>query len=194
MNVWLHRLLLICVLAIVPGPVLAAESPSQFVAAFLDEAFGLFRTDAMTEAERRAALRDLFTKKMDMPHMARFMTMEQVIEAEPQRRQRFESLLAGYLTDSFYSKIAEGASGSVDVAPSSRSSDPGNLAIDSIISKPGSPPEPITWRLRPANGSYKIIDVLSEGISMATMYRATFGAIMLTGGLERLEQMLVARQ
>ena len=194
MHVWLHRLLLVGVLAIFPVPGRAAESPSEFVTAFLNEAFGLFRTEAITTEERRVALRDLFTKKMDMRHMARFMTMDQVIEAKPDRRQRFEDLLAGYLADTFYSKIAEGASASVDVAHSSRSSTPDSPAVDSIIRKTGSPPEPITWRLRPTDGSYKIIDVMGEGISLATTHRATFGAVMLVGGLQRLEQMLAARQ
>jgi phospholipid transport system substrate-binding protein len=194
MHSWLHRLLLVVMLAILPGSALAADSPSEFITAFLNEAFGLFRQETITEEERRIALRDLFTKKMDMPHMARFMTMDQVIEAKPDRRQRFESLLAGYLTDSFYSKIAEGALASVDVADSSRSSTANNPAVDSIIRSGKSPPEAITWRLRPAEGSYKITDVVSDGISLSTMYRATFGAVMLAGGFERLEQMLADRQ
>lgn len=196
MHVWLHRLLLVCVLAALLGsaPARATESPSEFVTAFLDEAFGLFRTEAITAEERRVALRDLFTKKMDMPHMARFMTMDQVVEAKPDRRQRFEGLLAGYLVDTFYPKIAEGASASVDVANSSRSSTPDNPAVDSTIRTTGSPPEPITWRLRPVGGSYRIIDVVSEGISLATTYRAAFGAVIVSGGLQRLEEMLAARQ
>ena len=194
MQVWLHRLLLVCMLAILAGPVRAAESPSEFVATFLDEAFGLFRSEAITAEERRLALRDLFTKKMDMPHMARFMTMDQVTEADVTRRQRFEGLLAGYLADSFYSKIAEGAAASVDVADSTKSSIANNPAVVSIIRKPGSPPEQIVWRLEPADGTYKIIDVFSGGISLVTMYRATFGAVMLAGGLERLERMLAAKQ
>ena len=194
MQVWLYRLLLVGMLAILAWLVRAAESPSEFVAAFLDEAFGLFRSEAITAEERRLALRDLFTKKMDMPHMARFMTMDQVTEADAARRQRFEDLLAGYLADNFYSKIAEGASASVDVAASTESSVADNPAVVSIIRKAGSPPEPIVWRLEPADGTYKIIDVFSGGISLVTMYRATFGAVMLAGGLERLERMLAAKQ
>jgi phospholipid transport system substrate-binding protein len=197
MRIWFHRLFLAgIVLAILTGslPARAAESPAEFVAAFLDEAFGLFRAEAITAEQRRAALRDLFTRKMDMPHMARFMTMDQVVEAKPDRQQRFEGLLAGYLVETFYPKIAEGASASVDVAKSSQSRTPDNPAVDSIIRKSGSPPEPITWHLRPAGGSYKIVDVISEGMSLATTYRDVFGAVMLSGGFQRLEQMLTAKQ
>jgi phospholipid transport system substrate-binding protein len=197
MRVWLHRLFLAgIVLAILPGslPARAAENPSEFVAAFLEEAFGLFRAQAITVEQRRTALRDLFTRKMDMSHMARFMTMDQVVEAEPDRQERFEGLLAGYLVETFYPKIEEGAAASVDVANASESPTPDNPAVDSIIRKSGSPPEPITWRLRPTGGSYKIIDVISEGASLATTYRDVFGAVMLSGGFQRLEQMLATRQ
>jgi phospholipid transport system substrate-binding protein len=197
MRVWLLRLFLAgIVLAILPGslPARAAENPSEFVAAFLDEAFGLFRAQAITAEQRRVALRDLFTRKMDMRHMARFMTMDQVIEAKPDRQQRFEDLLAGYLVETFYPKIEESASALVDVASSSQSPAPDNPAVDSVIRRSGSPPEPITWRLRPAGGSYKIVDVISEGTSLATTYRDVFGAVILNGGFQRLEQMLATRQ
>ena len=119
MRVGLHRLFLAgAVLAVFLGsvPARAAESPSEFVTAFLDEAFGLFRAEAITAEERRVALRYLFATKMDIPGMARFMTMDQVIEAQPEYQQRFEALLAGYLVNSFYAKIAEGGFGSVYIA------------------------------------------------------------------------------
>jgi len=196
MHMWLPRLFLVAVLAGLLGsvPARAGESPSKFVKAFLNEAFSLFRTEAITVNERRAALRDLFTRKMDTVRMARFMTMDKVIEANPDRQQRFESLLAGYLVDTFYMKIADSASASVDVADASQSSTPDNLAVDSIIRKSGAPAEPITWHLRPVGSSYKIVDVVSEGISLATTYRDAFGAVMVSGGLQRLEEMLAARQ
>ncbi len=197
MRAWPYRLFLAGpVLAVLLGsiPARAAENPSEFVAAFLDEAFGLFRAEAITVEERRAALLDLFATKMDIQGMARFMTMDQLTKANPERQQRFEGLLAGYLVDAFYTKIAEGASASVDIAMSSWSSIPDKPAVDSIIRKMDSRPEPITWRLRPVDGSYKVVDVMSEGISLATTYRAAFGAVMLSGGLERLEELLAARQ
>jgi phospholipid transport system substrate-binding protein len=131
---------------------------------------------------------------MDMPHMARFMTMNQVVEAKPDRQQRFEGLLAGYLVETFYPKIAKGASASVAVTSSSQNRTSDGTAIDSVIRKSGSPPEAITWRLRPQGSSYKIVDVVSDGISLATTYRDVFGAVMLVGGFQRLEQMLAARQ
>jgi phospholipid transport system substrate-binding protein len=117
-----------------------------------------------------------------------------VSSISPAEQKRFEGLLVEYLVDSFYAKIARGATATFDTAGVELVAESSDLAVDTVIEKPGSPPEEITWRLRPAEGGYKIVDVISEGISLAATHRAVFSAVMLVGGLPRLEAMLAARE
>lgn len=177
-----------------PGVARAGETPSQFVRSFLGEAFALFRTQIITPAQRRDALRDLFAARMDIPHMARYMTLDRVSGTSPEARRRFERLLVGYLVDTFYDKIARGAAGSFDASASQGIPDSGVLDVDSTIRTTDAMPEQVTWRLRRKGDSYNIIDAMSDGVSLAAMHRAVFGAVMLAGGLPRLEEMLAARQ
>ena len=73
-----------------------------------------------------------------------------------------------------------------------RNAERGQIYVDSVIQD--KQPVEVIWRLRPSKDSYKIVDIIVEGVSMAATYRNDYRAFLqqnansvpaLTAELER---------
>jgi phospholipid transport system substrate-binding protein len=169
----------------------SAPSPSQFVAGFLDDAFAVCRLTENPVQVREAKLRNLFRAKLDVSLIARLITNDRLTEATPDIQRRFEELLVNYLVQLFYGKIEGATNSSVEIKVEPPFDD-GAVVVTTIIGKPGAPSESIKWRLNASTGSFKIVDVISGGISVVSLQREVFLAVMQRGGLPQLITQLEA--
>ncbi len=55
--------------------------------------------------------------------------------------------------------------------------------VDSQIVRPQGPPIPVQWRIhQAADGSLRVIDIISEGVGMALTYREDYAAVLQSNG------------
>ena len=181
-------LLLLCLCLAAPAS--AAASPEQFVTGFLDRAFGVFQSSA-TDRERELRLRTLFADNMDVPAIAHWTADDYLAEVAPALQQRFRDLLVDYLVRAYYGKIEQAAGAPFDTRLEPPLDD-GTQVVTTVIHKPGFWPVRIGWHLRPAQGSFRIVDVIRAGTSLVTTQRAVFFSVMRDGGLPHLVARLEA--
>ena len=173
------------------GSAHSADTPSQFVSGFLRDAFAACRSTQNPVQVRETKLRDLFRTKLDIPLIARLTTNDSLTEAAPDTQRRFEGLLVDYLVQLYSLKIEDSADSTIEVRVEPPSPD-GTIAVTTFIGKPGSPSEPIKWRLNASTGTFKIVDVIGGGISLVTLQREVFLAVLRRGGLPQLMTQLEA--
>ena len=80
-----------------------------------------------------------------------------------------------------------------------RSLDDGSAVVGSTVIRPSGPPASVEWRVRQTDGTWRILDVVVEGVSLALTHRAEYTAVIrasggrLDGLLERLRAQAGAR-
>lgn len=146
--------------------------------------------------QRLARFRQLLREDFDVPGIARFVLGRYWLLATPAQQQEFVSLLEDYIVRTYSDRLSKYAdSGDALRITGSRPGTDGMVVVSSQINLangggpragghgPTVPPIKFDWLLVMQNGSYKISDVIVDGISMAVTQRSEFASeIQRNGG------------
>lgn len=130
---------------------------------------------------RVARFRELFSQHFDVPDIARFVLGRYWRLATPSQQQEFVKLLTDYIALVYANRLAE-YSGETLRVTDTRPAPDGQLVSSEIIRTSGQPPARVDWLLTPQNGTYKINDVIVDGVSMATTQRSEFASVIQRNG------------
>ena len=169
----------------------AATNPAAFIAG-LEAQLRLVARNVPSE-QRPADFRQLFQLDFDVPAIARFVFGRYWRIATPAQRQELLAVFEDYLVSSYRDRLSALAdSGEAPIVLDSRTIEDGALVSSKIIlgrnpTQGGRgallPPIKVDWRLTPAGETYKITDVIVDGVSMAITQRSQFAdAIERQGG------------
>jgi phospholipid transport system substrate-binding protein len=179
-----------------------ADGAAAYIEDVGDAAVAKLADPGLDAAERRHALNTLITEHFAVRDISRFVLARYwrtATDGEKQAFQdafvrtlarRFAPLFEGASDDAFEIVRAQQTSGQDDLLSVVTRIDPPEGASDATGTIP------VTWRLRPRDGSYRIVDVVVENVSMAITLRSDYtSAIQNEGGdvgrlVERIEQTL----
>jgi phospholipid transport system substrate-binding protein len=180
--------------ATVPGiPDAAAADPAAFIN---DLDVQLQRVVRNTSPEQRfTAFQQLFRTDFDVPGIARFVLGRYWPLPTPSQQGEFLALFENYIVQSYSGRLSQYAeSGAAPMVTGSRLAPEGAIVSSQInVANGGGPragghgptvlPVKVDWRLTAQDGSYKIRDVIVDGISMAVTQRSEFASeIQRDGG------------
>ena len=130
---------------------------------------------------REARFRELFHSDFDCPGIARFVLGRYWRKASEEEQQEFEKLFEDYVVFVYTARLSNFGGEALKVRGSR--SDGGGVIVSTDVIGPGAPsPMKIDWRLVADNGSYKISDVIVEGISMMVTQRSEFASVVQRNG------------
>src|SRR5215467_2418839 len=174
-------------------PDAAAADPSAFVDDLDAQLQHLIRDTSPDQ--RFVRFRQLFRADFDVPGIARFVLGPYWRLASPAQQQEFLALFENYIVQAFSGRLSQYAeSGDAPRVTGSRLDPEGAVVSSQInLANGGGPragghgptvlPIRVDWHLTAQNGSYKINDVVVDGISMAVTQRSEFtSAIERQGG------------
>jgi phospholipid transport system substrate-binding protein len=169
-----------------------AADPSAFIDELDTQLQLLVRN---TPEQRFVRFQQLFRTDFDVPAIARFVLGRYWRLASPAQQQEFLTLYENHILQTFSGRLSQYVeSGDVPRVTGSRLDPEGAVVSSQInIANGGGPragghgptvlPIKVDWRLTAQNGSYKINDVIVDGISMAVTQRFEFtSAIERDGG------------
>ena len=81
----------------------------------------------------------------------------------------------------------------IDYKPLRMQAGDADVMVNTEVSRSGSPPVTIDYRLEKQAGGWKVYDVLVDSVSLVTVYRNTFNNEVRRGGIDGLIQSLVRR-
>jgi phospholipid transport system substrate-binding protein len=132
-------------------------------------------------ALREARFRELFHTDFDGPGIARFVLGRYWRAASEAEQQEFVKLFEDYVVFVYTARLSNFDGEALKVRGSR--SDGGGVIVSTDVSSPGvASPMKIDWRLVSDNGSYKISDVIVEGVSMMVTQRSEFASIVQRNG------------
>ena len=132
-------------------------------------------------ALRQERFRQLFHADFDCPGIARFVLGRYWRDASEEEQRDFVKLFEEYVVFVYTARLSNFGGQDFKVR-GSRSDGDGVMVSTDVFSPGGSSPLKIDWRLVSDNGTYKINDVIVEGVSMLVTQRSEFASIVQRNG------------
>ena len=132
-------------------------------------------------AERLMRFRQLFQADFDGPGIARFVLGRYWRSASEQEQQEYLKLFEDYVVLVYGTRLSK-FNGETFKLLGSRTEESGTIVSTDIISPSGEAPIKVDWRLIADHGSFKINDVIIEGISMLVTQRSEFASVIQRHG------------
>ena len=170
-----------------------AESDEADARSFIEN-LGEQAVEALTgpdlpQDERERRFRAMLNRNFDLPGIGKFVLGRYWRSASEAEREEFLGLFEAFIVQSYAARFAE-YSGEQFQVLGVREDQEGYATVQSLVIRPGAENIRVDWRLRKA-GSFKIIDIMVEGVSMVITQRADFASVIQSrGGIAGLLDML----
>ena len=138
-------------------------------------------SNKVPRAERLMRFRQLFQADFDGPGIARFVLGRYWRSASEQEQQEYLKLFEDYVVLVYGTRLSK-FNGETFKLLGSRTDESGTIVSTDIISPSGEAPIKVDWRLIADHGSFKINDVIIEGISMLVTQRSEFASVIQRHG------------
>jgi phospholipid transport system substrate-binding protein len=187
------------VLAGVSAPMLPSEAdtdPTAFIS-YLSSQLQIVAANPSSE-QRRAGFRQLFHDDFDVPGLGRFVLGRFARIMTLPQQQEFLTLFESYVVATYCARLSDYvASGVVPRVIGSRPAPDGAVVSSEFVRGQG----PVTggairvdWRLSENAGTYKISDIVIDGLSMAANGRTELEGVAERNGAQPLAILAVMRQ
>ena len=166
-------------LALTASAVAEDKDPGDFLVALSQRAIADLSDQGIGDAERQERFSDLLEANFDMRAIGRFVIGVYARRATPEDQTAFLAAFKDVLAQRFlpYFRDYRGEAFAVDEVRADPTNPKLSLVISNITLANGND-LPVGWRIRRANGSFKIIDVVAEGVSLAITFRSEYTAVL----------------
>jgi phospholipid transport system substrate-binding protein len=182
----------VCALGISSGAVAQTSGASQFIGNLGNEAIKVLALRDIALDVREARFRGLLANGFDLNFISRFVLGRFWREASPEQRSTYQQLFTEYVLRVYSSRLGGYAGESLNIV-AERAAGKKDVMISTQIDRPSGPPIRAEWRVRNKNGTYRIIDVMVEGVSMAATQRSEFASVIKRNGIDGLIHLLDVR-
>lgn len=153
----------------------AADPAIDFVDHLADRILTEVVTADKEKDEKESLFRESFTEAVDLKGVGQFVLGTAWKKSSDKERAAFLKAFTD-LTVKTWADRFDSYSGQQIVFQGTRNADRGQIYVDSVIQD--TQPVEVIWRLRPSKDSYKIVDIVVEGVSMASTYRNDYRAFL----------------
>jgi phospholipid transport system substrate-binding protein len=183
-GVWFSLVLILAfVLAAPAGAVVpkGANAAMRFIDNLSQTAITTLTEKNIPEAERQRRFKVLLNQNFDVPYLGRFSLGRYWRQATTEQQQEYLRLFEGVITNTYANRFAQYNGQTVEVLNNQAEVD--SILVNTKLVQPdGSEPVFIDWRIRADGSSFKIIDVIVEGVSMSITQRSEYGSVIERAG------------
>lgn len=164
-------------------PASATPSPEAgtFIVTLADRAIAGLTDKNASRVDRESRFRTLLTDGFDVPHIARFVLGRYWRVASEAERAEYLQLFEDFIVHSYSQRFGEYAGENLKVMHA-RATPDGEALVVTDLQRPSGPPVKVEWRLRRDGPTFKITDVMVEGVSMSITQRDDFSATIQRSG------------
>ena len=136
-------------------------------------------------------INDLIIPVFDFNNMSRWILGKYWKEASEEQRNVFTTEFKNLLVRT-YAKAVLGFSNERVILLDTQTNPKNNMVkVNTQIISDGAEPTPVNYYMHISDGSWKVVNVAFEGISLVETYRKSFASVIRNDGLESLIQQLV---
>ncbi len=177
----------------------AAEDASAFVERLGDEATLVLSDDSLTRGDRRLAIEGMLQDYFDVALIGRLVLGRHWRAASSDERRNFLELFEAFVLATYARRLEAYAGETLEVGQARDRGRQGVL-VPSRLNQPAGEPIAVIWRLRRDGGSFRVVDIVVEGVSMVITQRTEFDSVIRRGDggidalLENLRSVLARQQ
>ena len=170
----------------------SVESAARFVERFGNQALNALDAPNLTSENRETLVRDLLRRGLDLGFIGRFVLGRNWARATAAQRRDYLALYEGYVVKVYAAWLAR-ITGERLTVIGARVANDKDVVVRTRIERRNDPPIFAEWRVRAINNRDRIIDIASNGISLAGNQRLEFAAVVKRHGIDGLIAFLRAR-
>lgn len=164
-----------------------SEEAARFLTELSQQAIDKLTDATASEDEKKQRFRALMKTSFDLPRIGKFVLGVNWRRASPEQRQRFVEAFEDVQVQRFLPMFAEYSGESLQVTKVRQDKKkPSLFFVGSKVQREQGEPYSLEWRLRRRDDSYKILDVKTEGVSMAVTLRNEYGSVAKKHGIDGL--------
>lgn len=171
-------------LFLAPGTVRAdsdIDSAAVFLSAFIDDAVGVLSNDGLSDELRLQEFRRLFRAGFDVDVISRFVLGRFWRVATAEEKEEYRAMFEDYVLATYARRLGGSMGINVAVGGARALSDRGAIVNSQILLEKQEPVD-VEWRLRRTADSWRIVDIVIIGVSMAVTQRSEFASVINNNG------------
>ena len=166
-------------------PTRAAESPRTVVDATTSSVIATLADKSLSMSEKRRRVEEIVYARVDFDTLSRLVLGQGWHQLNEEQRGEFEREFKQNISATYGRNVENYENERITIVDD-RQEPRGDWTVRTKIVRHGSDDISVDYRLRETDGTWKIIDVTIEGLSLASNYRSQFQEIMANGSIDRL--------
>jgi phospholipid transport system substrate-binding protein len=157
------------------------QQAADFVQSLGDKAIATLADPKVSKPEAKKVFRELLNDNFDINTISRFVLGRYWNIASDDQKKEYQTLFEQMIVEVYAERFSQyaGESFKVGAAQASGGSD---AVVTSQVLRPQGAPVNVSWRVRNRGGSFKIIDVIVENVSMSVTQRSEFASVIQNNG------------
>lgn len=169
------------------------DNAKAFISKVSDDVLKVMETAQLSSEQKEEKLTVLFKTTVDTDWIAKFVLGQYWRSASLEQQNKYKGLHKQYLIKNYVPKFKEYSNQKVKIGAVQDQGDEEYL-VETVISSPDGPDVNVDYKVRKQkDGTFKIFDVIAEGVSMITTQRSEFGSILSRKGIDYLIEQLQAK-
>ena len=171
--------------------------PDQLVQKITDEVLAAIKSDKQLAAGDKQKAVKLAEEKVlpyvDFEQATRLAVGRAWREATPEQRKRLVTEFRNMLVRTYSNAIQAYEGQTLKVLPARGKQDPEDTTVRTQFIRAGGQPLPIEFHMRQADKTWKVYDIVVEGVSLVMTYRSEFDAVVKQEGIDGLIKRLAQK-
>lgn len=168
------------------------SAPEAFVQNTSTRVINLLKSHASDDAKQKQLTR-MFLQVMDSDWIGKFVLGKYWQGLSDEQKRTYLQSYRKYLVDSYVPKFRQYNDQAIVIKGIKDLGNGQYLVITDIESSSSQANTKVEYRIKASGGSYKIHDIIAEGVSLLTTQRSEFGSIMSNEGFDALNDRLLSR-
>ena len=168
------------------GAVAAVPDAESFIRQIGDEVMAILTDQSKDDAQKLAELKAMLDSYTDIDLISRLVLGRYWKTASDAERDDYVKLFHELLMKTLAARLGDYNGQTFEIVGSQQVSKVDSTVATKIIRVAGKPPLKVDWRVRDKDGSFAIIDVVAEGVSLVVSQRNEVGSIVERDGMPGL--------
>ncbi len=157
------------------------EGAKNFIAGMGERGINFLGNEKMSMEAKKAEFAKLLNDSFDMNTISRFSLGQYWRTATPAQQKEYQKLFNTMVVKVYSNRFSEYKGQKFEVRNARKENDK-DAVVSSFIVPTSGPEVRVDWRVRNKGGSYKVVDIIVEGVSMGQTQRADFSSVIQRGG------------
>ena len=167
------------------------QASADFVQGLGNKAIATLADPKVSKDQAKVVFRDLLNQNFDINTISRFVLGRYWNVATEAEKKEYSTLFEQMIVEVYAERFSQYGGEQFKVIGAQASGENDAIVTSQVLSPSGQPSVNVSWRVRSKDGSFKVIDVIVENVSMSVTQRSEFASLIESNG-SKFEALLVA--